>query len=166
MDVTATLAADVPFESLFDVVFDLSTYPEWLDIVSRAEAVDAVDGEDAAWSIDLRAQVGPFRRSKRLRMVRTAHDDPGGAGPANVRFERRELDGRNHSEWVMTAAVSPAADASGSDGASDSAPQLRMALHYGGSLWVPMLDRLLSDEIERSRPRLVRYVERVAGERP
>ena len=30
-----------------------------------------------------------------------------------------------------------------------------MHLHYGGSLWVPMLDRLLADEIERSRPRLL-----------
>jgi hypothetical protein len=30
-----------------------------------------------------------------------------------------------------------------------------MGLHYGGSLWMPLLDRLLSDEIERSRPRLL-----------
>ena len=33
-----------------------------------------------------------------------------------------------------------------------------MRLHYGGSLWVPMLDRLLADEIERSRPRLLRLL--------
>jgi hypothetical protein len=33
-----------------------------------------------------------------------------------------------------------------------------MNLHYGGSLWLPILDRLLSDEIERSRPRLVALV--------
>ena len=40
--------------------------------------------------------------------------------------------------------------AQGSDGAD-----LTMTLHYGGSLWVPILDRLLSDEIERSRSRLL-----------
>ena len=30
-----------------------------------------------------------------------------------------------------------------------------MRLHYGGRLWMPALDRLLADEIERSRPRLL-----------
>lgn len=164
MDVTATLAADVPIDALYDVVFDLGTYPDWLDIVTRADPVDVVDGEDAAWSIDLRGQVGPFRRSKRLRMVRTAYDDPDALGSASVRFERRELDGRDHSDWVMTAElVSPTGTASDADSVG-ATPELRMALHYGGSLWVPMLDRLLSDEIERSRPRLVAYVERIVGD--
>ena len=31
---------------------------------------------------------------------------------------------------------------------------LTMDLHYGGSLWVPLLDRLLTNEIEASRERL------------
>lgn len=144
MDVTASLAADVDVEVLFGVVEDLGTYPGWLDIVTRAEPVDAVDGEDAAWSVDLRGQVGPLRRSKRLRMVRTVCEHP-----AEVRFERRELDGRRHSEWVLGAELFTEPGA---------APELRMRLHYGGSLWIPLLDRLLADEIERSRPRLVQYV--------
>ena len=33
-----------------------------------------------------------------------------------------------------------------------------MRLHYGGRLWMPALDRLLADEIERSRPRLLQRV--------
>jgi hypothetical protein len=33
-----------------------------------------------------------------------------------------------------------------------------MQLHYGGSMWMPMLDRLLADEIERSRTRLLAAV--------
>jgi hypothetical protein len=33
-----------------------------------------------------------------------------------------------------------------------------MRLHYGGSLWVPMLDRLLADEIRASRARLISLV--------
>jgi len=30
-----------------------------------------------------------------------------------------------------------------------------MNLHYGGGLWGPVLERLLGDEIERSKPRLL-----------
>lgn len=156
MEVTATLAADVPLDDLFEVVHDLGTYPDWLDIVTRADPVDTVDGEDAAWSVDLRGQVGPFRRSKRLRVVRTEFDDPDSSGSASVRFERKELDGKDHSDWLVEAELVTAA----------SGPEMRMRLHYGGNLWVPMLDRLLADEIERSRPRLVAYVERNAGSRP
>lgn len=160
VDVTATLAADVPIDALFEVVADLGTYPEWLDIVGRAEPLDPATGadgtaEDAAWSVDLKGQVGPFRRSKRLRMVRASFDDPDATGRASVRFERRELDGRSHSDWVLSAELSTPA--------GDGAPELRMRLHYGGNLWVPLLDRILTDEIERSRPRLVAFVEGRAG---
>lgn len=144
MDVTATLAADLPVDALFGVVRDLGTYPEWLDIVSRADPLDAASGEDAAWSVDLRGQVGPLRRSKRLRMVRTRCEEL-----SEVRFERRERDGRRHSDWVLGVELVAGTDAP---------PELRMRLHYGGSLWIPLLDRLLADEIERSRPRLVSYV--------
>ena len=144
MDVTATLAADVPADVLFDVIDDLGTYPSWLDIVPRADPAPAADGDDGpAWSVDLRGQIGPLRRSKRLRMVRTES-----RRPESVRFERRELDGRSHSAWVLQADVR--------DGARGG--ELEMRLHYGGSLWVPMLDRMLSDEIERSRPRLLALV--------
>ena len=142
MDVTAALDAAVPVEQLFDVVGDLGTYSEWLDIVRSADPTERVDGDAGpAWWVVLQGQLGPLRRSKRLRMVRTQHDADGTA-----RFERRELDDRNHSPWVLSVDVRPDA----SDGA-----QMVMRLHYGGSMWMPMLDRLLADEIERSRPRLV-----------
>jgi hypothetical protein len=78
-------------------------------------------------------------------MVRTRHD-----APRQVRFERRELDARSHSPWVLQADVS----------AVDGGSLLTMRLHYGGSLWGPVLQRLLGDEIERSR---VRLLDRVAG---
>ena len=38
--------------------------------------------------------------------------------------------------------------------APDADASLAMHLHYGGSLWVPLLDRLLTGEIEASRQRL------------
>lgn len=134
----------MPAEALFDVVGDLGTYPQWLDIVTRAERADPAEGDDGpAWSVDLRGQVGPLRRSKRLRMVRTVSD-----GSESVRFERRELDGRAHSEWTLEATRRGIGDTQ----------ELVMHLHYGGGLWVPMLERMLSDEIDRSRARLLRVV--------
>jgi len=151
MDVIAELEAEVEPDRLFSVLSDLSTYPDWLDIVGGAESV-ARDPADPgpAWSVDLRGQLGPFRRSKRLRMVRDV------ARPfEEVVFTRRELDGRTHSDWTLRATLSPQRE---QDGASQVPVRLTMALHYGGSLWVPLLDRLLADEVERSRARLLAVV--------
>jgi hypothetical protein len=141
MDVTATLDAPVPPEALFPWVDDLGRYPEWLDIVPRARS-EAPHDRDAgpAWSVDLRGRLGPFARAKRLRMVRTVSE-----APHHARFERVEHDGRDHSAWVLDAEVAAHGDGS----------RLTMRLHYGGRLWMPALDRVLADEIERSRPRLL-----------
>jgi hypothetical protein len=145
VDITATLDAPCPPEQLFTWVEDLGLYPRWLDIVPRSVATDAHE-EDAgpAWSVDLRGRLGPFARTKRLRMVRTLHHPP-----SAVRFERVEHDGKQHSPWVLDAAVT----------LLDGGSRLQMHLHYGGRLWMPQLDRLLTDEIERSRPRLRALVE-------
>jgi hypothetical protein len=142
MDVVARLNCDAPAEAVYDVCADLERYPEWLEIVPSAFP----DGDDA-WIVDLRGQIGPFRRRKRLRMVRAT-----AARPRQVVFERAELDDRRHAPWTLTV------DIDEHDGISD----LTMRLHYGGSLWVPVLDRLLADEIERSKPRLTALVDRAA----
>jgi hypothetical protein len=135
VDVVATLGAPHPRERVWSVVSDLGTYPSWLEIVAKAVASD-----DGSWQVDLRGRLGPFARSKRLRMVRTEAEEP-----ATAVFERHELDGRQHSPWVLRAEV--ARDGEGS--------LLTMRLHYGGSLWGPVLERLLGDTIERSRGRLL-----------
>lgn len=140
MDVTADLDAPCPPDELFAWVDDLGRYPQWLDIVPRASAADPhPDDPGPAWSVDLRGRLGPFARSKRLRMARTVHE------PGRVRFERAERDGRQHSPWVLSAEVTGVAGGS----------RLRMHLHYGGSLVGPLVERLLADEIARSRPRLL-----------
>jgi hypothetical protein len=141
VDVTATLDAPFPPADVFAVVDDLSTYPRWLDIVPRV--VDAPGGD--AWLVDLRGRLGPFARSKRLRMVRTRYE-PDRA----VRFERDERDGRSHSPWILDATVEPLGDGS----------RLTMHLHYGGGLFGPVVERLLREEIERSRPRLLGCLDR------
>lgn len=145
MDVTADLLAPCSPERLFGWVDDLAHYPEWLDIVPRATPVEARAGDPGpAWSVDLRGRLGPFARSKRLRMVRTVHEAPEG-----VRFERLEHDGRRHSPWVLEARIAP--DPGGS--------LLTMRLHYGGSLVGPVVERLLADEIRQSKPRLLALVD-------
>lgn len=144
MDVTASLEAPVAPEALFPWVEDLERYTQWLDIVPRAVPADGhPDDLGPAWSVDLRGRFGPFARSKRLRMVRTAHERPG-----HTRFERAEHDGREHSPWVLDAEIAE----------TPAGSHLTMRLHYGGRLWMPALDRLLGDEIERSRPRLLACV--------
>ena len=138
---TASLEAPCPPDELFTWVDDLGRYPAWLDIVPRAVEAGSEAGDTGpAWSVDLRGRLGPFARAKRLRMVRTVHEPD-----AHARFERSEHDGRQHSPWVLDATVVPA----------DTGSTLTMRLHYGGRLWMPALDRLLADEIARSRPRLL-----------
>jgi len=145
VDVTADLVAPCGVDELFTWVDDLSRYPEWLDIVPVAVPAEPhPDDPGPAWSVDLRGQLGPFARSKRLRMARVAHDPP-----HSVRFERVEHDSRNHSLWALQADVSPA----------DGGSLLRMRLHYGGALVGPVIEKLLADEIERSGPRLLALVQ-------
>lgn len=141
MDVTETLTAPCSPEVLFAWIEDLCSYPRWLNIVPRAEIKPIDDGD--AWVIDLRGRLGPLARSKRLHMVRTVHEPP-----RAVTFERLEHDGREHSVWVLRAEVIPI----------DEGSQLTMRLHYGGSLWGPLLERLLGDEIGQSRERLLECV--------
>ena len=144
MDLTADLDAPCPPERLFASVDDLGDYPDWLEIVERAEPTAPHDGDDgdAAWMVDLRGRLGPLARSKRLRMVRTACE-----APTLVRFERREHDGRQHADWVLEARVEPRTEPAGS--------RLVMRLHYGGTFGGMVLERLLGDAIDRSRPALL-----------
>ena len=159
MDVTASLDARAPCEAMYAVVRDLATYPKWLDIVHSVQLDQTQPGEDCAWVVELRGKVGPFARSKRLRMVRASDQNPGGQSPgdqslssqnpARVVFERRELASRRHSPWVLTATV--AGTVSGST--------LSVHLHYGGTLFSGgILERLLAEQISRGRERLLQLL--------
>ncbi len=140
MDITAQLDAPCSPDVLHAWIDDLARYPQWLTIVPRAVAVDPDPGDLApAWSIDLRGKVGPLSRSKRLRMVRTSSD------AQEVVFERRELDGQKHAAWILRAKLTP--NAGGTN--------LAMELHYSGGLWEPLVERLLRDEIDGSKQRLL-----------
>jgi uncharacterized protein YndB with AHSA1/START domain len=141
VDVTATVEAPVGVEKLFGVVSDLTTYPRWLGIVYQVTAQADVSGEPRSWMVELRGKVGPFARSKRLRMVQSTCESPN-----IVVFERRETDGRKHSPWVLTAQVETTSVGS----------NLTVNLHYGGTLFTGgVLERLLADQIVQGRERLL-----------
>lgn len=146
MQVTATVVAPLDPAALFARIDRLDNYPPWLDIVQRVEAADPhPDDEGPAWIVDLGSRVGPLQRSKRLRMVRTVCHEP-----SEVRFERREHDGRNHSPWVLSVEI---------DQEEVELSSIKMTLSYGGSLFGPVLERLLQREIDASRPRLLAWLE-------
>lgn len=137
-DLTEVIAGANP-DDLFAHLAVLERYPPWMRLVHSAVRLsddDADPGGRPAWWVELRARVGPFTRSKQLRMVRTEF----GVGEL-ARFERVELDGREHAEWSLTASVA----------AADGGAAMRMQLAYGGDLWsAGVLGRILDDEVRRA----------------
>jgi hypothetical protein len=145
VDVAASLDAPCAPAALFVLVDALDDYPQWMPL-AHSVAADAPEADGTpAWLVELRARLGPFARSKRLRMVRTVHDEASG----HVRFERVERDGRDHSAWVLDVAVLP----------TDDGSRLDMHLHYGGALWTGgVMERVLGEQIVAGRERLLELV--------
>lgn len=123
-------------ERVFAFVADLAEYPRWLPLVHAAMP----DG-DAAWTVEIRARVGPFARSKQLRMARTELV-PG----STVTFERAEVDGREHARWALRCDLATVADGT----------LVTMHLAYDGRLWTGgILERVLDEEVRRGRAGLI-----------
>jgi hypothetical protein len=135
MDVRSSVDLAATPEAVHEVVIDLGGYPQWLELV-RAAAPGG--GEPPSWTVELQARLGRLARSKRLRMEMVTNE------PLRVVFERRELDGKSHGAWRLSATTTP----------TDDGCRLAMHLHYSGGLFVPMLEGLLAGEIERAKPRL------------
>ena len=144
MQTSASLVIDgATTADVFTHVESLHRYPAWMRIVHRVEPLPPDEGRPA-WRVELRARVGPFARSKRLRMVRTALEPD-----RLVRFERAEDDGRSHAAWVLTATVDQVA----------AGARLTTELVYTGSLWTgSVLPRVLDHEIDHGREALRRLV--------
>lgn len=142
--ISATVSAS-PAETIAALA-DLGTYPSWLSLVHGAERVH--DADDV-WNVTLRARLGPLARSKRLRMRRTHLDD------ASVRFERDEIDGRDHATWKLEATVRRVDTASGGpSGGSD----VVVHLHYSGALWSTPLEIALASFEGSAADRLDSYL--------
>jgi hypothetical protein len=133
-----------PASAVFAYVARLDTYPDWLRLVHDVALVD--DGPEPVWDVELRARVGPFARSKRLRMQRVTVESDRLAV-----FERREVDGREHAMWALRAELTPSAHLE-----ATSQTTLTMHLAYEGTLWTGgVLEKVLDEEIRRARTRLV-----------
>lgn len=136
---------DAPAERTRRALADLTTYPEWLPIVSAVSAND-----DDSWTVTLRARLGPLARSKRLRMIRenqpaqTSTDAESG-----IRFVRAETDGRDHAAWVLAADVDPI---------DDTSCTATVRLHYSGTLWSAPLEAALASAEGAATQRLSEYL--------
>jgi hypothetical protein len=149
VEVVRDLIAPTSASELFQHVSDLDRYPAWMPLIHGVEQVSDDSAHRPMWIVELRAQVGPFARSKRLRMCRTVVVDD-----ELVVFERTEDDGRSHAPWILRVTVSEL-------GPVDGEPQSRveMKLTYGGSLWAgPVLERVLDDQVKRGSQNLLALV--------
>lgn len=136
MRIERTVVLPGPGSIVFELLDDLGRYPEWMDLVHGVTELSPAPDGRRAWDVELRAQVGPFARSKRLRMVRSVHEPT-----RTVVFERDEVDGRRHSPWVLQSTLVPCALAQ---------IEVTMTLSYGGNLWTgAVLERVLDDHVER-----------------
>ncbi len=153
MDIEARLTTPAAPSRVLALVDDLGVYPQWMPLVHRAEPIVGVAD---AWNVELRAKVGPFARSKKLRMVRSAYERTEGAergDVARIVFERREIDERQHAMWRLTATVTSANSAAGG-------AELVMHLHYDGRLFVSVVEAILRQNIDAGRVRLAELLAR------
>jgi hypothetical protein len=149
VDLDATADLRLAPGIVFPAIEDLATYPHWLTIVGAATPAPPHPDDDAepgapAWTVDLQGKVGPFTRTKRVRMLRTAHDPAAGT----VRFERREHDGRTHHPWILTGEAQP----------NGTGTAVHVHLHYGGGRSLPGADLLLRQEARKAGERLERHL--------
>lgn len=147
MEIVRELVAPVPPAVLFEHVGALDAYPPWMPLIHEVHALPVDPDGAPVWSVELRATVGPFSRSKRLRMRRTEHRKD-----QLVVFERSEDDGRRHSPWILRVALTPNAP-------EPSETTLTMTMIYGGSLWTgPVLERVLDDQVRQGSEALLDLV--------
>jgi uncharacterized membrane protein len=132
-----------PIADVFPYVSRLEAYPAWLRLVHQADLL--TESPRPVWAVELRAKVGPFARSKQLRMERVEF-----VVDEVVKFERVETDGRNHARWALKVELK-------ADG--EHSTDVTMHLAYDGGLWSGgLLERVLDDEIRRGRDGLATLV--------
>ncbi len=144
MQTTASLFIDgASAGDVFEQLATLDRYPAWMRLVHRVDALAPDEGRPA-WRVELRARVGPFARSKQLRMVRTVYEPT-----HRVRFDRVQDDDRDHAAWILSATVEEA----------EGGALLVTELTYSGKLWgSAVLERVLEEEIRRGKEALTGLV--------
>ena len=126
-------------EQIFSALSDLANYKNWLGFIDTIDTVDA-DGGSACWIVTLRAQVGPFARLKKLRMVRVEEDFP-----ELIRFSRKETDSKDHSDWDLHVTINE------KEGVGCS---VQMVVSYSGRFWSVPLQAVFTSHVETAKVRL------------
>ena len=138
MKTSVRVALPASSERVFDYLCDLISYAELIPLVHSV--VGSMSEGERVWDVELRAKVGPFARSKKLRMKRTVCDPH-----SNIVFVRDENDTREHAEWTLAVDVSP----------RNNGCAVEIKLAYGGRLWTAgVMERVLHDNIEEGTRRL------------
>ena len=151
MDIEARLTTTASPAAVMRYVDDLSAYPAWMSLVHSA--APTLGATSPTWVVELRAAVGPFARSKRLRIVRTVREMPGDQSSAGrVVFERQEDDGREHAAWRLEAVVSSVVSSAST--ANAPVTELVMRLHYNGKLFQSVVEAILQQHIDAGRTKL------------
>ncbi len=144
MQIVRELIAPVAPAEIFVHVATLDAYPAWMPLVHSATRIDESSDDEPIWRVELRAGIGGFARSKRLRMRRCEYE------PNRLAvFRRDEDDGRDHAEWELRAEVE----------ARPADTRLTMTMRYGGSLWAPrVMERVLDDQVRQGSEALLSIV--------
>ncbi len=130
---------EAPLPQVVGAMRDLSTYSEWVPIVSRVEP----DG-DEHWFVELRVAIGPFARSKRLRMKRSIDEGK------QIGFVRDESDGRSHAGWELSLTLEPA----------DHQTSVHAVLDYDGKMWASgPVEEALHSGLDAAIERLQEFVD-------
>ena len=123
-------------EQIYIALADLANYQNWLGFIDTVDT----DGGDTSWIVTLRAQVGPFARLKKLRMVRVEEDFP-----ELIRFSRKETDSKDHSDWDLHVTISEKGDMGCS---------VQMVVSYSGGFWSVPLQAVFTSHVETAKVRL------------
>ena len=125
----------------FLVLSDLKNYEDWLDFVESVEPLESV--ANSVWMIVLKAQLGPFSRMKKLRMVRVESSPY-----TSIKFQRVEISGKDASDWVIEVTFEQVG--------SDSS-EITFAVSYSGKLWSRSLETAFDTYVEKARFDLQSY---------
>jgi len=139
VDIRLEAAINAAPSAVLAEVADLSGYPAWHGMVKKVQA----DGD--GWLVDLGGRVGPFSRTKQVRLVRD--DTEENKSPGRVGFVRAEVDGKEHGQWNLEAQVDPAT------GEGPCTVEFRVR-YDGSSPLASVLEPMLRAEVEKSADRL------------
>jgi hypothetical protein len=131
-------------EQVFSTLENLKAYENWLGFIYVVEELDT-DGGDPCWDVTLRAEIGPFARLKKLRMVRVLSEPH-----KEIRFARRESDGKVHSDWSLSVKIK---------GEDTDRCTAFLEVAYSGRFWSKPLQGVFNSHVAAAKDLLRTFLE-------